>query len=82
MDYQTWISNLMAGRVSDEDQAARERFRALQAAKPQPRAAAPLGVEATGPNTWAASRQGDDDDALTTFTLMAGPGIPGVIDAA
>jgi hypothetical protein len=36
----------------------------------------PIGVEVTGPNTWAVTR---DDDGLTTYTLMAGPGIAGVI---
>jgi hypothetical protein len=39
----------------------------------------PIGVETTGPNTWAVTRDERDDDGLTTFTLMAGPGIAGVI---
>jgi hypothetical protein len=39
----------------------------------------PIGVEVTGPNTWAVSRDERDDDGLTTFTLLAGPGIAGVI---
>lgn len=38
----------------------------------------PFGVETTGPNTWAVSTQ-DGDDGLTTYTLLAGPGIPGLI---
>ena len=37
------------------------------------------GVEDTGPNTWAVSGSGRDGDDLATFTLLAGPGIPGVI---
>jgi hypothetical protein len=45
--------------------------------KPQP--AAILAVETTGPNTWAITRDERDDDGLTTYTLLAGPGITGVI---
>ena len=78
--YGTWITNLMNGQTSDAEQAARARFRAMQAARPQPapRAGRPAGIETTGPNVWAVSTE-DGDDALTTFTLMAGPGIPGLI---
>ena len=79
--YGTWISNLMAGRVSDREQAMREKYRAMQAPKATRPAAAPQGVEVTGPNAWAVSK-GSGDDALTTFTLLAGPGIPGVIAPA
>lgn len=40
----------------------------------------PVGVEVTGPNTWAVSIQGDvSRDGLATYTLMSGPGIPGVV---
>ena len=38
-----------------------------------------FAVETTGPNTWAVSRDERDDDGLTTYTLLAGPGITGVI---
>ena len=80
--YQAWITGLMNGTVSDAEQAARAKFRALQAAKPQPapRASRPVGVESTGRNVWAVSTQ-DGDDGLTTFTHLAGPGIPGLIAA-
>jgi hypothetical protein len=72
-NYDTWISNLMAGRQSDEDQAARAKFRAMQAAPAAPRivTARPAGVAATGPNTWAVS---DRSDGLAHFTLLDGPG--------
>jgi sarcosine oxidase gamma subunit len=70
--YDTWIANLMNGRESAEDQAARARFRATQAAKPAaPVTARPAGVAATGPNTWAVS---DRSDGLAQFTLLDGPG--------
>lgn len=80
--YGIWIGNLMAGTVNDAEQAMREQFRAMQAAKPQPapRVSRPVAVETTGRNIWAVSTQ-DGDDALTTFTHMAGPGIPGLIAA-
>jgi len=41
----------------------------------------PVGVENTGRNVWAISKQASapDDDALTIFTLLSGPGIPGVV---
>jgi len=79
-NYETWIANLMSGQISDAEQAARAKFRAIQAARTPaaPRASRPAGVHTTGPNTWAVST-GTGDDALTTFTLMAGPGIPGLI---
>ena len=50
----------------------------MEAAQP---AATPIpsGVETTGPNTWAVSGSARDGDNLTTYTLLAGPGIPGVI---
>ena len=41
-------------------------------------AAAPA-IEVTGPNTWAVSQVGTGDDALTSYRLLAGPGIPGVV---
>ena len=47
----------------------------MEAAQP----AAILAVETTGPNTWAVSGNSRDGDDLTTYTLLAGPGIPGVI---
>jgi hypothetical protein len=70
--YDTWIANLMAGRQSAEDQAARERFRAMQAT-PAPRAvtARPAAVASAGPNTWAVS---DRSDGLAQFSLLDGPG--------
>jgi len=40
----------------------------------------PAGVETTGPNTWAVTTE-DGDDGLTTYTHLAGPGIPGLIAA-
>lgn len=71
-NYDTWIANLIAGRQSDEDQAARAKFRATQAAKPAaPVTARPAAVATTGPNTWAVS---DRSDGLAQFTLLAGPG--------
>jgi len=78
--YEAWITNLVNGQISDAEQAARAKFRAMQAAKPQPapRTSRPAGVDTTGPNTWAVSTE-DGDDALTTFTHLAGPGIPGLI---
>jgi len=41
----------------------------------------PVGVENTGRNVWAISKQAGvpEDDALTIFTLLSGPGIPGVV---
>ena len=75
--YDTWIANLMAGRQSDAEQAARAKFRAAQAAKPAaPVTARPAAVHTTGANTWAVS---DRSDGLAQFTLLAGSGIPGVI---
>ena len=78
--YQTWIGHLMNGTQSAAEQAARAKFRAMQAARPQPapRVSRPAGVETTGRNVWAVSTQ-DGDDGLTTFTHLAGPGIPGLI---
>jgi hypothetical protein len=78
--YQAWITGLMNGTVSDAEQAMRARFRAMQASKPQPapRTARPAGVTATGSNTWAVST---GDDELTTYTLLDGPGIAGLIAA-
>lgn len=79
--YETWIANLMAGRQSDADMAARAAFRASQArtpVRPQPATSRPAGIESTGPNTWAVSDRGD---GLTLFTHLAGPGIPGLIAA-
>jgi hypothetical protein len=67
--YDTWIANLMAGRQSAEDQAARARFRAAQAAAPA--TARPAAVASAGPNTWAVSDRGD---GLAQFTLLDGPG--------
>jgi hypothetical protein len=80
--YRAWITGLMSGTVSEAEQAARARFRAIQARKAQaaPRVSRPVGVEATGRNVWAVSAQ-DGDDGLTTFTHLAGPGIPGLIAA-
>lgn len=69
-NYETWIANLMAGRQSDEDQAARARFRAAQAA-PAPLTTRPAAVASAGPNTWAVS---DRSDGLAQFTLLDGPG--------
>jgi len=77
--YETWIANLMNGRQSDAEQAARAKFRAMQTAKPaalRPVTTRPAAVASTGPNTWAVS---DRSDGLAQFTLLAGPGIPGVI---
>jgi len=74
--YDTWIANLMAGRQSAEDQAARAAFRAMQASQTAPaasRAPAAISVVSTGRNVWAAET-GHGDDALTTFTLLDGPG--------
>jgi sarcosine oxidase gamma subunit len=76
--YETWIANLMTGTISAEEQAMRAKFRAMQASKPQAPVRRPASVETTGPNTWAVST-GDGDDALTTFTHLAGPGISGLI---
>ena len=78
--YDTWIANLMNGQISDAEQAARAKFRAIQAARTQPAPTIkhPVAVETTGPNTWAVSAE-DGDDGLTTFTHLAGPGIPGLI---
>lgn len=39
----------------------------------------PDGVEVTGPNTWAVSTP--DSEGLVTYTLLAGPGIPGIVSA-
>jgi hypothetical protein len=39
-----------------------------------------ISIETRGPNTWAV-QTGAGDDALTTFTLLEGPGIPGLIAA-
>jgi hypothetical protein len=71
--YDTWIANLLNGRQSDEDQAARAKFRAMQAAPvaPRPVTARPAGVAATGTNTWAVS---DRSDGLAHYTLIGGPG--------
>jgi hypothetical protein len=71
--YDTWIENLMAGRQSDEDQAARAKFRATQTAKPVPAAvtARPAGVATTSRNIWAVS---DRSDGLAQYTLLDGPG--------
>ena len=43
--------------------------------------ATPEAVEVTGPNVWAVSTEGDvrDGDGFATYTLMSGPGIPGVV---
>jgi len=73
--YDTWIANLMAGTESAEDQAARAAFRAMQARKPAPAPQVPadVSVTTTGRNTWA-METGHGDDALTTFTLLDGPG--------
>jgi hypothetical protein len=81
-NYGTWIGNLMNGTVSAEEQAMRAQFRAMQAAAPEParRVSRPASVETTGRNVWAVSAQ-DGDDGLTTFTHMAGPGVPGLIAA-
>lgn len=78
--YDTWIGNLMNGTVSAEEQAMRARFRAMQAAtsKPATRVSRPVAVETAGRNIWAVSTE-DGDDALTTFTLLAGPGVPDLI---
>ena len=40
-----------------------------------------ITVEVRGPNTWAV-QGGQGDDELTTFTLLDGPGIPGVVAAS
>ena len=80
--YEAWIGHLVNGTISAEEQAVRARFRAAQATRTQPRkpAVVPVGVEITGPNTWAVSTKGDvGRDGLATYTLMSGPGIPGVI---
>lgn len=80
--YETWIGHLMNGTISAGEQAVRARFRAAQAARTQPRkpAAVPVGVETAGPNTWAVSTKGDARrDGLAVYTLMSGPGVPGVI---
>jgi hypothetical protein len=80
--YETWIANLMNGTISAGEQAVRARFRAAQAAKRQPRkpTVVSVAVETTGPNTWAVSTTGDvRHDGLATYTLMGGPGIPGVV---
>jgi sarcosine oxidase gamma subunit len=70
--YETWIANLMNGRQSDAEQAARAKFRAAQAAKPAaPVTTRPAGVAATGPNTWVVS---DRSDGLAQYTLLDGPG--------
>jgi sarcosine oxidase gamma subunit len=70
--YETWIANLMAGRQSDAEQAARAKFRAAQTAKPAaPVTARPAAVATAGPNTWAVS---DRSDGLAQFTLLDGPG--------
>jgi hypothetical protein len=72
MDHSTWIANLMTGQISEEEQATRAQFRAMQAAKPQPAPRAKLGVVTTaGPNAWAVST---GDDELATYTLLDGPG--------
>jgi len=78
--YGTWIENLMAGRQDDAEQAARARFRAMQApaAAPAPVRTRPAGVAVTGPNAWAVS---DRSDGLAQYTLLDGPGIPGLIAA-
>ena len=71
--YDTWIANLIAGRTSPAEQAIRDQFRALQApAVPQP-AIAHASVDTAGQNVWA-SETGHGDHALTSFTLLAGPG--------
>lgn len=43
--------------------------------------ATPEAVEVTGPNIWAVSIEGDvrDGDGLAVYTLLSGPGIPGVV---
>jgi hypothetical protein len=69
--YDTWIANLMAGRQSDEDQAARAKFRATQSATATPVTARPAGVTAAGRNTWGVS---DRADGLAQYTLLDGPG--------
>lgn len=62
------------GRESDAGEIARARYRAA----PKP-AAVPVGVEVTGPNTWAVTGSGRTGDGLATYNLLAGPGIPGVV---
>lgn len=70
--YDSWIANLMAGRQDDAEQAARAKFRAMQAAPaPRPVTTRPAAVASAGPNTWAVS---DRSDGLAHFTLLAGPG--------
>lgn len=73
--YNTWITNLMAGRQSAEDQAARAAFRAMQARKvaSAPQSPAAITVVNTARNVWAAET-GHGDHALTRFTLFDGPG--------
>ena len=75
--YDAWISNLMSGRQSAEDQAARAAFRAMQARRAAPaaqRQAPPAVTLITADrNVWGAET-GEGDDALTRLTLLAGPG--------
>ena len=75
--YDAWISNLMSGRQSAEDQAARAAFRTVQGRRAAPaaqrQAPAAVTVISTGRNTWGAET-GHGDDALTTLTLLDGPG--------
>jgi len=71
--YSTWITNLIAGREDDATRAARAQFRTMRARKAAPGPAAKVTVETTGRNIWA-TQTGAGDDALTSFTLLAGPG--------
>ena len=70
--YQTWIGHLMNGTQSAAEQAARAKFRAMQA-KPAPAAvtARPAGIHASGQNAWGVS---DRSDGLAQYTLLDGPG--------
>lgn len=77
-DYDTWIENLLNGTQSAADQAARAKFRAMQSAPAAPVTARPAGVHVTGRNAWGVT---DRADGLAGYTILAGPGIPGMIAA-
>ena len=73
-EHSTWIANLLNGRQDDAEQAARAKFRAMQAAAPaapSPVTSRPAAVAAAGPNTWAVS---DRSDGLALCQLLDGPG--------
>jgi hypothetical protein len=70
--YDTWIANLMNGRQSAEDQAARAKFRATQAAPAAaPVRTRPAEIHTAGQNAWGVE---DRCDGLAQYTLLDGPG--------